>query len=272
MTIQTELIDSIREKFVKEYESNSSLYYESDCKRIKTETWPIERFVLVHKTEDASLQALIKAMKWRKEYGVLDRTDADFPQEVYQILGSFTYGKDKEGRDVTMAIGKYHHKTDLSPILKQFWVHMLEKVDSKHKNGGWSVVLWAGGAGLSNMEINHVLFMVDIYQNYFPQGMAYQLVVDMHWVLNASWKIIRNFMSEEMRKKVQLVDSQTVRQYIDDNEIPLALGGKSKKPLLRIPPGIKPLDQIKDKFGFNDKQVEKIRSAFKDALQDNPVR
>ena len=59
--------------------------------------------------------------------------------------------------------------------------------------------------------------------------------------------------------------------YVDDSQFPEAFGGKSKEPMLKIPPGVKPLDQIKDKFGFNDKQVEKIRSAFKDALKDNPV-
>ena len=101
--------------------------------------------------------------------------------------------------------------------------------------------------------------------------MAYELVVDMHWVLNASWKIIRNFMKEEVREKVKLVDIKTVREHVDDDKIPEAFGGKSKEPMLKIPPGVKPLDQIKDKLGLNDKQVEKIRSAFKDALKDNPV-
>ena len=271
MTINAELINSIREKFVKEYESNCSLYYESDYQKIKTELWPIERYVLVHKTEDASLQALIKAMKWRKEFCVLDRTDADFPQEAYQTLEVFAYGKDKEGRDLLMGIGKYHHKSDFSPILKQYWIHMLEKIDSKNKNGGWAVVVWTAGTGLSNMELNHALFVVDVLQNYFPLGMAYELVVDMHWILNATWKIIRNFMREEVREKVKLVDIKTVKEYVDDSQIPEAFGGKSKEPMLKIPPDVKPLDQIKDKFGLNDKQVEKIRSAFKDALKDNPV-
>ena len=271
MTIDTELINSIRGKFVKEYESNPSLYYQSDYQKIKTELWPIERYVLVHKTENASLQALIKAMKWRKEFGVLDRTDADFPQEVYQTLEAFLYGKDKEGRDLLMAIGKYHQKTDLSLILKQYWIHMLEKIDSKNKNGGWALIVWTAGTGLSNVELNYTLFIVDVLQNYFPHGMAYELVVDMHWVLNASWKIIRNFMKEEVREKVKLVDIKTVREHVDDDQIPEAFGGKSKEPMLKIPPGVKPLDQIKDKLGLNDKQVEKIRSAFKDALKDNPV-
>ena len=271
MTIDAELINSIREKFVKEYESNPSLYYQSDCQKIKTELWPIVRYVLVHKTENASLQALIKAMKWRKEFGILDRTDADFPQEVYQTLETFVYGKDKEGRDLLMGICKYHHKSDLSPILKQHWVHMLEKIDSQNKNGGWAVILWTAGTGLSNVELNLALFIVDVLQNYFPCGMAYELIVDMHWILNATWKIISNFMSEEVRTKVKFVDNKTVREYVDDSQIPEAFGGKSKEPILKIPSGVKPLDQIKDKFGFNDKQVEKIRSSFKDALKDNPV-
>ena len=271
MTIDSALINSIREKFVKEYELNPTIYYQSDYEKIKAETWPIERYVLVHKNEDASLQALIKTMKWRKEFGVLDRTDADFPQEVYQTLGMFPYGKDKEGRDLLMGIPKYHHKTDFSPVLKQYWVHVLEKIDSKNKNGGWATVVWTAGTGLSNMELSLSLFMTDVLQNHFPSGFAYELVVDMHWILNATWKIIRNFMREDVREKVKLIDSKTVREYVNDDQIPEAFGGTSKEPMLKIPSGVKPLDQIKDKFGFNDKQVEKIRSALKDALDDNPV-
>ena len=271
MVVDNELINSIREKFVKEYQLNPSIYYESDYEKIKAETWPIERYVLVHKTENASIEALIKTMKWRKEFGILDRTDADFPQEVYQLLGLFMYGKDKEGRDLLMTVGKYHHKTDLSPVLKQYWVHVLEKIDSRNKNSGWATVAWTNGTGLSNLEVSLSLFLVDIIQNHFPSGFAYQLIIDMHWILNATWKIIRNFMREEVSEKVRLVDSKVVREYVNDDQIPEAFGGTSKEPMLKIPPKVKPLDQIKDKFGFNDKQVEKIRSSLKDALKDNPV-
>ena len=271
MIVNTALINSIREKFITEYKANSSFYYKADFNKIKSEQWPIERFVLIHKTEDASLQALIKAMKWRKEFGVLDRTDTDFPQEIYQTLEAFSYGKDREGRDLMMGIGKYHFKSELSPLFKQYWVHMLEKIDSKNKNGNWAVVVWAGGSGLSNMEINQAFFAVDVLQKYFPSGMAYELIVDMPWVFNASWKIIRNFMREELRDKVKLVDSMAVREYVDDDNIPQALGGKSKEPMLKIPPGVKPLDQMKDKLGLTDKLIERLRTIFIDALKDNPV-
>ena len=91
-----QLISNVREKFVAEYESDKNSYYESDVERVKRDDWSIKRFALVNKDEeDATAIALVRAMKWRKEFGVLDRQDKDFPKEIYQLLAIVPYNKGK---------------------------------------------------------------------------------------------------------------------------------------------------------------------------------
>ena len=102
--VDKQLISSVREKFLIEYESDKNSYYESDVEKMKTNDWSIERFALVNKEkEDATLNALVKAMKWRKEFGLLDRQDTYFPKEMYQLLITVPYNK---GKSINLIIYK----------------------------------------------------------------------------------------------------------------------------------------------------------------------
>ena len=91
MSCSKEAIGNIRSKFLADAQQNPDKYHQKDVERVKTNDWPIERFLLVNKSEDTALAALIKTMEWRKSYGVNDFTDESFPEEVYKIGEKFLF-------------------------------------------------------------------------------------------------------------------------------------------------------------------------------------
>ena len=89
MSDNKELIEKVRSGFLSMVKDNSDKFHPDDVERVKTNEWWPERFVLVHKTEDAALKALVKTMEWRNTFGVNEFTDEYFPQEVYKIGKNF---------------------------------------------------------------------------------------------------------------------------------------------------------------------------------------
>lgn len=85
---------------------------------------------------EEGLKSLKKTMAWRKSFGVNDSKDEDFPREIYQLGWLFSYGKDKEGRQVLHYRARIHKKSDLSQTLRQYFVHLVEKIDRQTSHQG----------------------------------------------------------------------------------------------------------------------------------------
>ncbi len=62
MSANKYIVKSVRQMFLKNYQTNPELYQEIDNKNIRENDWPIERFVLVNSNEEKALQSVIKAM------------------------------------------------------------------------------------------------------------------------------------------------------------------------------------------------------------------
>ena len=81
--------------------------------KIKAKDWTIERYALVHDNdEDKIYESLVDTIRWKKEFGILDRTDQDFLREVFQIHYSVVYERGKEGRKLIYCYLKYLKSTE----------------------------------------------------------------------------------------------------------------------------------------------------------------
>jgi hypothetical protein len=267
MSENKEIIERIRRSFITECEQNPDLYHKNDVELIRSKDWTIERFVLVNKSEETALRALIKAMQWRKSYGVNDFNDQYFPEEIYKIGLLANFCKDKDDRQVLWQSGKYFHKSaELGQMLRQYTVYQFEKLDRQTSHQGWASVSDSTDMGLSNVELDFSYFLTDVIQNYYPRGMKYMLVIDLPWILNATSKIVMAFMNEELRNSVKFIKKRELPNYLDKESIPVHLDGKNNQKLNQTPEGVKPLDQLTH-TKFTSEQIKKIYSTFKSELK-----
>ncbi|CAG2121353.1 unnamed protein product, partial [Medioppia subpectinata] len=69
--VSKSLIQELRQKAVERVEKNPELYYEKDVEKVKSNDWFVRRFLHNYKSEvdvNKGLEALDKALKWRKSY------------------------------------------------------------------------------------------------------------------------------------------------------------------------------------------------------------
>ncbi|XP_054153377.1 motile sperm domain-containing protein 2-like [Oppia nitens] len=268
MSVNKEVVDRIRSTFLSmASDSPADDYHPKDMDRIRQKDWPIERFVLTTKSEDQALAGLVKAMKWRKSYGVNDFRDDQFPEEMYRMAEYSQFGRDREGRRILWTQMSHHHRcADWNQLLKQFIVYQYELLDrDQDREGGWAVVGDPTGAGLGNVEMDFNNFTVDVLQSYYPKGPKYMLVVDLPWVLTATAKLIMAFMNEHLRQTVKFIKRDELDAYVSPEYIPVHMkGGQYDKPLVQIPEGVRPLDKHEQ---FTADQIKKIYSTYKSELK-----
>ena len=65
-----------------------------------------------------------------------------------------------------------------------FFTYMQQKV---HPNNKMCMVFDMTGAGLSNMDMELVRFVVNCFKIYFPDLLQWLLVYNMPWVLQGQW-------------------------------------------------------------------------------------
>jgi hypothetical protein len=252
----SDVIESIKEKFLKyEYELNPELYHEIDVNRVRRDNWQIRRFVLDQEdgNPDKAYEAMIKALQWKKSFGIHDRDDQYFPKEFYELHGIEMYGRDREGRIIHWERTENRMKIpDFMNLEQQFIAHRMEKLDSEGSMNGWTLVTDTLGASMTSVNLDMYKFKIGLLQ-YYPQGLRSVLIMDLPWILNSLMKIILSFMSPKLRDYVHFIKRDQLTEFVDIDVIPVSLNGKRENRVL--PDGLLPLYKSMH-LGLTEKQID----------------
>ncbi|XP_054155718.1 motile sperm domain-containing protein 2-like [Oppia nitens] len=256
------MIENIRKKFFKEFSKNPEYYTETDVTRVRNEDWIIERFLKDNdNSEDRAYDELVRTLKWKRLYGIHDRTDQYFPKEFYDLHHIEIYGRDRDGRLVHWETTRNLVKiNDFTPLEQQFLGHRLEKLDSLAGRAGWTLVTDCSGSGLPNVSLEMWRFRIDLLQ-YYPQAVGRILIVDLPPILAPIMRIILSMMPPKLQRKATLVTRQQLTRYIDPEYIPRRMAGGREdfvRSLMDVT-GLKPMDQLTH-LPIKDRQIELYRN------------
>ena len=198
-------IANLRKLFEAELTEHPDQYHSVDIDRVRTQDWQVKRFLLGHPdNESKAFDALCKALRWKKSFGVHDRDDAYFPRELWEMSGAEISGRDKHGHLVHWGVAKRLRKSK-SPkarlLMEQFVVHILERLDASAGEAGYIVVVDSNGAGVANVDLDMAKFVISIL-DYYQNGLRGSYTVDLPWLLNSIMKLVMTFLSAKMREKV----------------------------------------------------------------------
>ncbi|OTF69199.1 hypothetical protein BLA29_002378 [Euroglyphus maynei] len=247
-----ESIVKIRQRFLEEIDKNPTHYHQVDVKRVKEEEWEVRRFLLEYNgDENAAFEAMVKCYRWKKEFGVHERTDDMFPKELWELADC---ARAKDGSYVQMeAFRTQRTYKELNELPKQFIAHMLERIDRMAGESGFIMLIDASGAGPSNVNMDLIKFKMTIVENY-PSSLKKILVVDLPWILNPIMTIIINFLNPKLKAMLTYQKSKELLTLMEPGELPTSLGGTREKP--NIPDNLIPLAHMADKLGLTDKFVD----------------
>jgi len=261
--VSAELVAQLRDKFLAESNNNSTEYNTEDIEAIKTNDWKVKRYLLAKKGNmDEALKMLITSMKWRKTIGVTEFTEKSFPKEYYQVGGVFTYGKDKTGSTLIILRVKFNKKiSEWADLLKKFVVFLVEKQDIKFDGSegkGVTIIFDCNGAGITNVDIDFLQFVVGIMRDYYPKLLTAVIVHEMPFILTYVFKLVQSWLPEDQRKLIHLVSKKDINNYVTPEELPDFMGGSNKMSYKIVPKDVPTAQELGEKLGMKKKEIDKL--------------
>ncbi|XP_015908629.2 motile sperm domain-containing protein 2 isoform X3 [Parasteatoda tepidariorum] len=202
-------------------------YEQCDIDKIRNDDAYCKRYINHKKGNfDAALEMVDEALKWRKSFGVKDVTAASIPREFFEAKAVFPYNKDKENNPIIMLLVRFHKKApDFAKELRRFVIYWVELMEEQTKGGRMSVIMSCEGAGLSNLDLDLIKFLITLFRSYYPDSLAHILIYEFPWILNPAWKIIKAWLPEDFVEKIKFVNKTTVQNFVTAENLPVDMGG-----------------------------------------------
>ncbi|XP_052767071.1 motile sperm domain-containing protein 2-like isoform X2 [Mya arenaria] len=227
----SEKASKVRELFLSKHKADidAGSYDECDVEKFRTNDKYVVSFIRSFETLQETVLHLHESLKFRHDFEVNDTTETSFPQEFWEIGAVYFHNHDKDGnRILYVQVKKYKKDAQMLPMIKQFFGYLMEQ--QSIKNPGQQIVLLfdMAGAGLSNLDMELIKFIINCFKMYFPDLLAYMLIFEMPWLFSAAWKLIKQMLHAEAVKRIKFVTKVDVLEYIDKDELFEHMGGTDK--------------------------------------------
>ncbi|KAG7502905.1 hypothetical protein JOB18_028576 [Solea senegalensis] len=221
-------IEDTRQRFKNEFLQDSTDKYDSrDVERLQTDDSLVEGYITwrLYVVDDA-LKMIDESLQWRKEFGVNDLTESSIPRWMFETGAVYLHGYDKEGNKLFWFKVKLHVK-DTKTILdkKKYVAFWLERYANREPGMPLTVVFDMSESGLSNIDMEFVKYVINCFKVYYPKFLSKMIIVDMPWIMNAAWKIVRSWLGPEAISKLKFASRSEVQTFIGPEYLPLHMGG-----------------------------------------------
>jgi len=201
------------------------------------------RFIVARKGKvNDALKMLLNALIWRVTYdieGLCKQGERIIAEEEFSCGKVYFYKYDKEGRFVTYIHVSKHIK-DVRPQIETEKMTILSmetvRLILNKENPTACMVFDMNGFSMQNMDYGFIRFLLNCFQNYYPEMLGVALIVGAPWIFHGCWKIIKQLLDPVVANKVQFIkDKSEIKNYIDESEIPECLGGTNSFNFTYIP-------------------------------------
>lgn len=194
-------------------------YNKHDIERLKKEDYAVTRY----SKEDtkSTVNAIKGVLEWRKNYDLSDLKEEDFPEEYRKTEVFAKHGHDVDNNLVIYIRVKLFKKGE-HPIeeVKKYLAFLLDRVDRETRGDGWVLCFVCADAGLSNVDMELLKFVVQALTNYFVENCRYVLVYEMPWILSSIWKIVKAWLPEEQKEAVKFASKKELSNFIEESQLP----------------------------------------------------
>jgi len=257
------LVSYLRGKFLAQISTCHEDYSDTDIDNIRSKDWILCRFLEAKDGNiDESLKMLTICMKWRKSFGVNSLNVHSFPREYYQMGGIFAYGYNLNGAQMIVFRVKSNKKLNVwTELLKKYIVYLIEKESVRfadNQNKGVCVVFDCNGAGISNVDIDLLSFIVQTFSNYYPMLLESVVIYELPFILKYVFQLVQSWLPKEHRELLHSVAKEDINKYIASEELPDFMGGTNPLSYRNFPKTAPTAQELALQMGISDKDIDKL--------------
>ncbi|KAH9404374.1 hypothetical protein TYRP_000196 [Tyrophagus putrescentiae] len=258
----SEKIILIRSRFEEELKKNSSLYDPVDIKRVRTEDWQIQRYLLDSNNEiDSAYQNLLRTLAWKKSFGLHQFKLSDFSSEIYDIYCFEIYSKDKFNRIIlSESYKRQKYFSELDQLVRNIIAYQIEKADRlAFENGPENGVIYLGDftdTPVLHLNVPLAKFRVDVINQHYPLMCQKIGLINVPFLLKPVIKLIVSFLKPSIKNAVENYTYETLKEQISDEVLHEDMKGNRKK--REIPEGTGTLKNLIGKVGITEEAVKQF--------------
>ncbi|KAM6934221.1 motile sperm domain-containing protein 2 [Xenentodon cancila] len=221
-------IEETRRRFRNELLQDSTDKYDTrDVERLQSDDALVESYLTWrHYVIDDALKMIDDSLLWRKEFGVNDLTESTIPKWMFESGAVYLHGYDKEGNKLFWFKVKLHIKDAKTALDKKKYVTFwLEQYAKREPGMPLTVVFDMAESGLGNIDMDFVKYIINCFKVYYPKFLSKMIIVDMPWIMNAAWKIVKSWLGPDAISKLKFASRTEVQTFIDPEYLPPHMGG-----------------------------------------------
>ncbi|XP_075535958.1 motile sperm domain-containing protein 2-like isoform X2 [Dermacentor variabilis] len=108
--------------------------------------------------------------------------------------------------------------------VKRVFIFFIEKLFNECGAKKITVLMDCSDIGVSNIDVDLLKFVVDVFISKYPIGLGNALIYNMPWLLNAILRMIKSILPYGA-ERLKTVNKDDVQQYIDAKYLPVHMGG-----------------------------------------------
>ncbi|XP_037394906.1 motile sperm domain-containing protein 2 [Pygocentrus nattereri] len=221
-------IRETRQRFKEEFVQDSADKYDSrDVERLMKDDALVDGYLTWrHSVVDDTLKMIDESLQWRKEYNVNDLTESSIPRWMFETGAVYLHGYDKEDNKLFWFKVKLHVKDAKTTVDKKRYVAFwLERYAKREPGMPLTVVFDMSESGLSNIDMDFVKYIINCFKVYYPKFLSKMIIVEMPWIMNAAWKIVKTWLGPEAISKLKFVSKADIQTFISPEHLPPHMGG-----------------------------------------------
>nr|XP_009857583.1 motile sperm domain-containing protein 2 [Ciona intestinalis] len=102
----------------------------------------------------------------------------------------------------------------------------LERIQRAEPGQHITFVMDVSKSSLANVDLGGIKFLLTCFTTYFPDMLEKILILEMPWIMNTIWKVVKQWMTEDQRKRTIFSSFKDLNQYIDADNALTYMGGK----------------------------------------------
>jgi len=218
-----EEISQVREQASKLFEKNGlHNYSQEDISRLQQDEvvdqfW-LHTYWFSGEQIDETVNMIEKTFKWRKDFGVNQISKESLKNELLEG-GSMSVREemDKCGNNILVkSVRKHFKNAETAEEMKKVIIFLLEEIRKNNFSQRTTLVFDCSGAGLKNVDMDIIKFLIHIFENYYPNMLEKILVYDLPWILNPVLTIIKAMLPPPAAKMLHMVTRRDVGDHLTD--------------------------------------------------------
>ena len=115
-----------------------------------------------------------------------------------------------------MALPKFIKSENNLEDVKKVLVYYMERLEREEVNKKISWVFDCKGAGLSNMSLDLVNYIIYLMEHCYPDILNFIYIFEMPWLLNSAFQMVKKALPAAGVAKLRDVKKSTFGEFVDD--------------------------------------------------------